>query len=116
MIWKYTIDLFSFLKLNHFMLTKSDLQQIRGVVREEVESEVGNLKQEFRSDLNFTKVDIIDRVRNVESRVKSAEIAIKREIKKVRGALEGMDKFLDKELMADRKRFVFSILSATSFK
>lgn len=88
------------------MLTKDDLQKIRGVVREEVEAEVGNAQEKLESDLRMTKVTLANRIDEVDSRVKNSEIAIKREIKKVVKKLEDMDNFLDKELIADRKRIV----------
>ena len=90
------------------MLTKTDLSQIeklvRKVVREEVESEVGNAKEELGSDLRLTKIALTNRIYDVESRVKNSEISIKREIKKLQIILDHMDNFLDAEVMADRKR------------
>jgi vacuolar-type H+-ATPase subunit I/STV1 len=59
------------------MLTKSDLQAIRGIVVNEVNGSETRVKRELGK-----KID------------------------KVQKTLEEMDKFLDKEIMADRKRIV----------
>ena len=88
------------------MLTKDDLKQIRSVVREEVETEVGNAKQDLESKIFRLEIHNSSELTNINNRLKNSEIRIKQEIKKVYDKLDKMDMFLDKEVMADRKRIV----------
>lgn len=88
------------------MLTKDHLQQIRGVVREEVETEVGNAKQDLESKIFRLEIHNSSELNDINDRIKNSEIRIKREIRKVQSTLDGTDKFLDKEFMADRRRIV----------
>lgn len=88
------------------MLTKGDLQEIRNVVREEVETEIGNVKSDLGHSVRMAGVRTSQELREMQDRIKNSEIGIKREIRKVQTKLEDIDNFLDKELMADRKRIV----------
>lgn len=58
-------------------LTKGDLDQIRKVVREEVETESSNMKRDLTSQFAIMKHSIASDITFLSSRTKDIEIAIK---------------------------------------
>lgn len=59
------------------MLVKTDLQQIRSVVREEVGNEAESIKDDVLSELKMSRIriqndigDLLDRIKNLEIRVR----------------------------------------------
>ena len=86
------------------MLTKSDLSDIRKIVREEVENEAQAIRNDLGADINMSRMrvqaDIIelkDRIKNLEMRVTKMHKELKEEIKMV-------SHFLDKENIKTLKR------------
>ena len=84
------------------MLTKTDLSQIRKVVREEVETEVKDTTQTLRSEIRESRMrvqsdvrDLDDRMKNVEVRMdgheKSSSLVIEA-LDKIEGRLSGLEK------------------------
>lgn len=58
------------------MLTKTDLNQIRKIVREEVETESQNIKDEIQADIKMSLVRISGELSQVKDRLKNLEIKI----------------------------------------
>ena len=72
------------------MLTKSDLSQIRKVVREEVENEAQSIKDELGAGITTSRMriqteinELKDRIKNLEIRVSKMHKELKKEIKMV---------------------------------
>ena len=100
------------------MLTKDDLKQIekttRKVVREEVEAETKNLKDDFSFDLRNTKIDLADRIDSLGSKVKTLEISVnniqkdvtelKKDTKHINKEMKFQSNFLDKQVAGTQRR------------
>ncbi len=88
------------------MLTKSDLEQIRHIVREEIENEVTVAKDDIQTDLTMSKVLIQENIDQVKDRVKNIEIKTTRMHKELKGEIRLVTNFLDKENVKTLKRVV----------
>lgn len=104
------------------MLTKTDLDSISKIVskkvREEVEAEGRNIRDNVKSDLFETKARIVtavgelsDRVKNVEvrlnsvdGRLESVETKIVKGFRKLDKKFEDLFDFLDKDVMKNQRR------------
>lgn len=69
------------------MLTKTDLEQIKKVVREEIEAEGELIKDELSNDIRTSRMEVVGEIREQDDRLKNIEIDI-RKIKKVINPLE----------------------------
>lgn len=58
------------------MLTKTDLNQIRKIFREEQRVEIGNLGSSLRAEMKLMRIEIQNEIRDLEDRVKNVEIQI----------------------------------------
>lgn len=58
------------------MLTKSDLSQIRKVIREEVENEAQSLKDELQSDITMSRIRVQNDIGELKDRIKNLEIRV----------------------------------------
>lgn len=58
------------------MLTKTDLNQIREIFREEQRAEIGNLKLSLKAEMKLMRMEIQNEIRDLEERVKNIEIKI----------------------------------------
>jgi len=58
------------------MLTKTDLSQIRKIIREEVETESQNIKDEIQADIKMSLVRISGELHRIQDRLKNVEIKI----------------------------------------
>lgn len=58
------------------MLTKTDLNQIRKIFREEQRVEIGNLGSSLRSEMKLMRMEIQNDIRDLEERVKNIEVKI----------------------------------------
>ena len=58
------------------MLTKSDLSQIRKIIREEVETEVSDAKKTLESLIRISKLEIKSSINDVDDRLKNVEIGV----------------------------------------
>jgi len=82
------------------MLTKTDLKEIRKIIREEVETEVQNAKNELESEMKMNLVRTLSEVRDIKDRLKNAEIKLSKIQKDLKNAIN----FLDKEGLKIQKR------------
>lgn len=58
------------------MLTQDDLQQLKTLIRTEVEAEGERTRQELQSEIKLTRMELDTRLGNIENRVKNIEIKI----------------------------------------
>jgi hypothetical protein len=93
------------------MLTKTDLSQIRIVLREEVESESKTTRLELRGEIKLFRMRIEERLYKIEDKLKDLEIKTDSHFKKIEKELTGIKKdinmvagVLDNEDVALRKR------------
>ena len=56
------------------MLTKTDLKEIRKIIREEVETESQNIKTELQSDMIMSTMRIMSELDKIKDRLKNIEI------------------------------------------
>lgn len=82
------------------MLTKTDLNQIRKVVREEVEIESKSSKEDLQGEIKLVRIEIQKDIRTLTNRVKSLEIITNRIQKDIKSIIN----FFDKEFLQLRKR------------
>ena len=82
------------------MLTKLDLKEIRKVIREEVEVESQNIKEEIQAEMKMNLVRILTEVRESKDRLKNVEIVVRKIQKDLKEAVN----FLDKEGLKITKR------------
>lgn len=114
MIWKYIIDIPSLFALNQNMLTKTDLQQIRGVVREEVEAEVKNAKSDLEHQIFRVEIrnsselsEIHDRLKNLEvgqSRLEKSFVRLEKGQMRIQKDVTYTRNFLDHRDILNEKR------------
>ena len=82
------------------MLTKTDLSQIRKIIREEAETESQNIKDEIQADIKMSLVRISGELHRIQDRLKNVEIKINKIEKDLKYAVN----FLDKESLKIQKR------------
>ena len=85
------------------MLTKSDLSQIRKVVREEIETEAQNTKSELQAEMKLSRMETQSDLRAIKDRLKNLEVAIT----KIHKKLDTIINFFDKQDMDTLKRVAF---------
>jgi hypothetical protein len=91
------------------MLTKTDLDQIRKVIRQEVKVEVSDSTQTLESQIRLSRMEVQASVNKVDDRVKNVEIRlddIATNVKKLKRAQGTMLDLLDREQMQQRKRII----------
>ena len=88
------------------MLTKTDLQAIKKVIRSEVETEGKNTKDKISEEIRTARMriqidikDLQDRVKNLEVRVNDMEKEIRKEFIKTRKEISLSVDFLDKDYL-----------------
>ena len=82
------------------MLTKSDLKEFRKIVREEVETESENTKNELQAEMKMNMVRSVGELRELNNRVKNIEVKLNKIQKDVKYTVD----FLDKEGLIIQKR------------
>lgn len=82
------------------MLTKADLSNIRKIIREEVESESVNVKEELVAEIKLSRMELQKEIRALAERVKNLEIGVRKIQKDVKTVIN----FFDKEYLNLRKR------------
>ena len=82
------------------MLTKTDLKEIRKILREEVEAESQNIKEELQADMKMNLVRTLTEIRELKDRMKNLEIGVRKIQKDLKYAID----FLDKEGLKITKR------------
>lgn len=86
------------------MLIKSDLSEIRKIVREEVENETHAIKDELQSDITMSRMRIQQDINELTDRTKNLEIRITKMHTDLRNEVKMVSHFLDKENMETVKR------------
>ncbi len=74
------------------MLTKSDLQQIRKIIREEIEEESENTRRELRTELKLFRMQLEDRMEKIEDSLKNLSIRLRKVEKDISAAIDIFDK------------------------
>jgi hypothetical protein len=88
-------------------LTTNDLKKIRGVVREEVEAEVGNAKRDLDSSISSVRLRNSYELTQVNNRLKNLEVGqgrLESGQKKIQKSLDYAVNFLDKQDIKTEKR------------
>lgn len=75
------------------MLSKTDLNKIRIIIREEVETESQNIKDEIQADIKMSLVRVSGELNQIKDRLKNLEI----KVNKIQKDLKYAVNFLDKE-------------------
>ncbi len=85
------------------MLTQQDLKQIRSILREEIESEGENTRNELQSELKLFRFELSEKIHALEDRMKNVEIKITKLQKDVSTLIVMFDK-QDMELLKRVKK------------
>lgn len=98
------------------MLTKSDLNQIRKVIRQEVKVEVKDSTQTLGSQIRISRMqvqanigELDDRMKNVEIRLDDVGSQVKKtqkDVSQIKRNQDTMLDLLDREQMQQRKRII----------
>lgn len=96
------------------MLTKADFSEIRKIVREEVEAEVGSFRDELQADIKLVRMELSLRIGKIEDRLKNIEIRsnsiektlqqIGKDVKKLKRDVSVSIKMFDEQGVSLRKR------------
>ena len=86
------------------MLTKTDLSQIRKVVREEVENEVKAAKDELQADISMARMRVQNDIGELKDRTKNLEIKMTKMHRELKEEIKLVSHVLDKENMKTLKR------------
>lgn len=82
------------------MLTKTDLSDIRKIIREEIEAESKAIGNDLRGEIKLARIEIQTDIRELKDRVKNLEISVGKIEKDVKSIIE----FFDKDSLRLRKR------------
>lgn len=85
------------------MLIKTDLSQIKKIIREEIETETANLATSLRSEIKIARMEIQNDIKNLLSRMKDLEIAVKgiqKDLKRIENKINKSIDFLDSDYLA----------------
>lgn len=80
------------------MLTKTDIAQIRKVVREEVEAEVKDSTKTLESEIRLARMQIQNEINDLDDRMKNAEIrldVVGKDVKDTQKRVKKIEKFVD---------------------
>lgn len=98
------------------MLTKNDLDQIRKVIRQEVEVEVKDSTQTLDSQIRLSRMQVQANIGELDDRIKNVEISIddvsekakkiQKDVSQIRNDQKTILNLLDKEQMQQRKRII----------
>ena len=82
------------------MLTKTDLKEIKKIVREETEAESENTKNELLSEMKMNMIRTVEELRELNTRNKNLEIKINKIQKDIKYTVD----FLDRDHLKTQKR------------
>ena len=82
------------------MLTKDDLKKLKEIVREEIEAEGENLKNEINGTVSMSGIKIRSELKEVKTRLKNVEVGVK----KLQKDLKTVSDTLDKDIIKTQKR------------
>ncbi|MBI2036520.1 hypothetical protein HYT17_02735 [Candidatus Microgenomates bacterium] len=86
------------------MLTKTDLSQIRKIIREEVENEAQSIKDELRSEIKMSMIRTHSEIKDLKDKVKNLEIRITRMHNELKKEIRIVADFLDRDHLRLQKR------------
>lgn len=86
------------------MLTKSDISQIRNVVREEVENEVKSAKDEIQGDISMSRIRVQTDIGELKDRTKNLDLRVTKMHKELKEEIKMVSHFLDKENIKTLRR------------
>jgi hypothetical protein len=86
------------------MLTKEDFDQIRKIIREEVENESQSIKDELGAEITLSRIRIQKDVEELKDRIKNLEIRVTKMHKELKEEIKMVTHFLDKENIKTLKR------------
>src|SRR3989344_8820144 len=86
------------------MLTKSDLSQIRKVIREEVENEVRTTRTELQADITMARMRLQSEIQELKDRIKNLEIRITKMHRELKEEIKIVSHVLDKENLRTIKK------------
>lgn len=86
------------------MLTKSDVTQIRNVIREELENEVRALKDELQADITMSRMRLQEDIGELKDRIKNLELRVTKMHKELKEEIKLVSLVLDKDNMKTQKR------------
>lgn len=86
------------------MLAKSDLTQIRKVIREEIGNETQALKDELQADISMARIRVQTDINELKDRIKNLEIRVTKMHKDLKNEIKMVASFLDKENVKTTKR------------
>ena len=82
------------------MLSKKDFKEIRKIVREEVETEIQNAKEDLQSEMKMNLIRSTKETRDLKDRIKNIDIKLNNIQKDMKYTIN----FLDKEGLKLQKR------------
>lgn len=77
------------------MLTKSDLSEIRKIIREEVENEAKATKDEVQAEIKMSRIRIQTDIEELKDRIKNLEIRVTKMHKELKNEIKMVVDFLD---------------------
>ncbi|MBI4079270.1 MAG: hypothetical protein HY429_03155 [Candidatus Levybacteria bacterium] len=86
------------------MLTKSDLTEIRKVIREEVENEAQAIKDALGADITMSRMRIQSEINELKDRIKNLELRVTKMHKELKEEIKTVSHVLDKDNMKTLKR------------
>ncbi len=86
------------------MLTKSDLTQIRKVVREEIENESQSIRNELGADITSSRMRIQSEINELKDRIKNLGISMTKMHKELKSEIKLIANVLDKENLKTLKK------------
>ncbi|MEK7517587.1 MAG: hypothetical protein AAB583_03475 [Patescibacteria group bacterium] len=96
------------------MLTKTDLSQIRKIVREEVETEIRSAYDELQGEMKMMRIRIETRLGAIENKVKDLDIKVnglevkvnkvQRGISRIKKDIKAIISYFDQDYIILRKR------------
>ncbi|MFH1970942.1 MAG: hypothetical protein ABIJ05_00965 [Patescibacteria group bacterium] len=82
------------------MLTKNEFKEFRKIVREEIEAESENIKNELQTEMKVNMMRTVGELKELNTRVKNIEV----KLNKIQKDLKYTIDFLDKKGLKTQKR------------
>ena len=82
------------------MLTKTDFNQIRKIIREEIKTESADLKDDLQGEMKLFRIELQREIRALASRARNMEI----QLNKIQKDIKKIVNFFDQESLELRKR------------
>lgn len=82
------------------MLTKSDLSELRNIIREELEVENDSIKNDILAEIKFARIELETKINKLEKKAKDTEI----HLKKIRKDISTIISYFDRGYISIRKK------------